>query len=45
MTLVEQLRKAADEMRAEDQNGWPLTCDAAADDARLINKMIFREQP
>lgn len=32
MTLVERLRKAADEMRAEDQNGWPLTCDAAADE-------------
>lgn len=29
--LVAQLRKAADEMRAEDQNGWPVTCDEAAD--------------
>ncbi|MGN6537587.1 MAG: hypothetical protein ACTHKQ_17895 [Mesorhizobium sp.] len=29
--LVAQLRKAADEMRTEDQNGWPVTCDEAAD--------------
>lgn len=29
--LAAKLRKAAGEMRAEDQNGWPVLCDAVAD--------------
>ena len=29
--LIERLRKAAAEMRAEDQPGWPNLCDEAAD--------------
>lgn len=35
-----RLRKAADEMRRENQNGWPLTCDAAADEIESLQRQI-----
>lgn len=36
--IVKWVRKAADEMRADGQNGWPVTCDAAADTIERLER-------
>jgi hypothetical protein len=36
--IVKWARKAADEMRADGQNGWPVTCDAAADTIERLER-------
>lgn len=37
--LIERLRKAAAEMRTEDQPGWPNLCDEAADALYRITEL------
>lgn len=41
MSDIEQrLREAGDEMRAENQNGWPVVCDMAADEIASLRSKL-----
>ncbi len=38
--IEQRLREAADEMRAENQNGWPVVCDMAADEIASLRSTL-----